>query len=586
MVQKWTFPPSQKFVQEEKGDSMYALKRKTKEGTTYYLCKSYRDVNTGKSTSKIIEKIGTEKELKKRTKGNIDKWLKDYISKYSEKKSKFQVEYNSDKKLQHRVLRRLNGGYFPIKKICNDLKLKTILKNVKNKEGYTGEFENVVYSFIIDNIILHGMQDSYRLYAESYIEQMSFKKKDIYNTIKILDKYKTYIQSELFWSAYRKLKFECSMLYNECKNYCYMFTKNGKNYFKVFQLDVFYDKHGYPVAYFNNTDKDSEEEESNTIYDVINNLDELNKVMYSSNMLPSNVINKMYEDKKEIRTLKDISIRNLPQHTQEWIINDDSWNILNDNKTYNIKKIIQNNPDLKLVNKTKNYIFYKSCKIIIGNEPKTLIALYNGNQKETDRINRYIKYTQIKRLMDKNIINNYDRNLEESNIYKKISELLKTSTESETLYDFDNDRLDKDILFDGFDAMLIDQDVEDIENVIKVKYLNNETKDAFDTIKDEFSVLPSNISIAQGSNAHILICYISLLIMKAIQQKRNNPYSIDELRQNMAYHDFTKIDSQGWIPVFVTNKVTSYLDKICNIETDYEFITDEDMKKIIQKIRK
>lgn len=567
---------------------MYILKRKTKNGLTYYLAKSYRDVNTKKNTSKIVEKIGTEEELKKKSNNNIDEWLKKYLNEYKsdEDEGKLNIQYNAHKKIHFNNRKYLNGGYFPIKKICNTLHLHNILSYVKKASGCDIELEKVVYSLLIDNIILHGKQDSYRAYSDSYIENIPFKNKDIRTAIKILSEYQTYIQLELFWSAYRTLKYDCSYLYNECKNYCYMFTKNGKNLFKVFQVDVFYDKKGLPVAYFHNSENNYELDQPDVLYDLLTRLDEVDAIFYSSNMLPSKIIKKMQKDSINVQTLGDMSIRKLSQNVQNIILNDEEWKVVGKDKTVNIHKLIEENPDSKLVKKTRDFVFYKSFNVTINDKSKQLIAVYNGRQRELDRKARYTKYVQIKSLLDKNIIKNSDKKALSNDIFKKVQNLLKYDNESDSVYDFDNDRLEKDLIFDGFDTMIIDQQVKDIENIIKVRMMNAETNDCFQTIKDEYSILPKSINMDVGVRAHMLINYISLLIIKTIQYKSKRRFSINQILTEMAFHDFIQVNGVGWIPIFSPNKTTKFLDKMCNIETDYEILTEKKMKEITKKLNK
>lgn len=45
---------------------MFVTKSKTKTATTYYLSKTFRDKETNKTSSKIIERIGTKEEIQKK----------------------------------------------------------------------------------------------------------------------------------------------------------------------------------------------------------------------------------------------------------------------------------------------------------------------------------------------------------------------------------------------------------------------------------------------------------------------------------------------------------------------------------------
>ncbi|MDO5329625.1 MAG: hypothetical protein Q4E88_06015 [Coriobacteriia bacterium] len=68
---------------------MYISKSKSKNKTIYYLLKSFQNPDTKKVSTRIVERIGTDVEIKKKIGNqNIDQWLKDYAKKRQKKKNR------------------------------------------------------------------------------------------------------------------------------------------------------------------------------------------------------------------------------------------------------------------------------------------------------------------------------------------------------------------------------------------------------------------------------------------------------------------------------------------------------------------
>lgn len=94
---------------------------KTKNATQYYVIKSIRNKN-GKSTSKIIEKLGNETEVLEKFKGmDPVKWAHEYIAKLNEfeRTNKLEVyqKYSPTKIIKTDKATTFNIGYLFLQKI-------------------------------------------------------------------------------------------------------------------------------------------------------------------------------------------------------------------------------------------------------------------------------------------------------------------------------------------------------------------------------------------------------------------------------------------------------------------------------------
>lgn len=298
---------------------MYILKRKNKKETNYFLCKSYRDVNTGKNTSKIIERIGNEEEVKKKAGSkDIDVWLKEYANKRDEKKESISITFSTRPKTAKMSRIRLNAGYLVIKKILNDFKLDKICNYIKKEEKYTGNLIQVLYILIYDKVYYANDEFTFRRFLDkTLIENPTVTQIDLNRALRILAKHSYAIQSELFWSVNKKLKYDTSVIFNNCKNYLYNMKQAGKESMSLTQVDVFYDKNGIPLAAFNNSDNNVDLDKKRMVLDGFTYLNHDYKLAQFSDGLNSKMVDKLNLSPEDKISINNLNIRALKKELQD-----------------------------------------------------------------------------------------------------------------------------------------------------------------------------------------------------------------------------------------------------------------------------
>ena len=136
---------------------------KSKNQTIYYLSKSvWVD---GKSTTKTIEKIGSEDELLKVC-GDLTplEWAKQYAAKRSaeEKASKkdIMLKYSSSTLIKKESCRSVNVGYLFLKDIYYDLKIHDICAQIAEKYKFEFDLNQILSMLLFSRIIYPGSKRS------------------------------------------------------------------------------------------------------------------------------------------------------------------------------------------------------------------------------------------------------------------------------------------------------------------------------------------------------------------------------------------------------------------------------------------
>ena len=170
---------------------------KSKSNTIFYMAKTYRKAN-GKSSSKIIERLGTLDEVKKKA-GNEDPvvWAKKYI----EKKTKEENENHGifyEKLLENKELdseqKVYNIGHIFLQKIFEELKLDKLCKEIKNKYKIEYELEDILEDLICTRIMYPSSKLSSYEDSKNFLRQPKYKLYDVYRALDIIIKEKENIK--------------------------------------------------------------------------------------------------------------------------------------------------------------------------------------------------------------------------------------------------------------------------------------------------------------------------------------------------------------------------------------------------------
>lgn len=588
---------------------MNIKKVKSSNHEIYYLCKSYRDNKTNKSTSKVIEKLGTKNDIQERIgKGkNVDKWLKDYAKKRTQEEKQqnksITINFTPNKKTEKNVRRLYNVGYYAIRNMCYEIGLDSILKEVCVQSKFKGDLFQIVTCMIYNRIINAFEEINTYDYSRTFMYPPKFTKYQLYRAIDVLSKYSIYIQSSL----YKKLKpisKKSDTLYFDKQSHIFdleQFTSNDKWYRKnnlLVDYQITMNSNGIPLA-FNLPNKYLNANSP----DYINFQKTINKEWAKSQLIIFNyspdeeISQKLNKKFKKTIYVEDQQISHLPNNIKSWIIDDENWNMVDNKSKYNLndvkEKLTNTKTSFSMYRKLYNASFYKSKTIKIKNkktnqeEEKTLIVFFNYELQKINAQERLNKILHIKHNIDKAISKNLgdiDSTLDSLlNKYSKLLSLEKDSKdEIKNKYKFKDDVFEYGKEFDGFYVLIADKGDYDIENVIKIHSSRWQIHEPFENLNSEFKYIPNYINHESSVGAHYLICTLMIAVWRMyISKFKSKSYSW-EIASKLFIMDYIEIPGIGWLPAFTHDSITELINKISNFDFNYEFITSEQMKTLLK----
>ena len=104
-------------------------------------------------------------------------------------------------------------------------------------------------------------------------------------------------------------------------------------------------------------------------------------------------------------------------------------------------------------------------------------------------------------------------------------------------------------------------------------------------MKSEFRSRPVYLQRDERIEAHFLTCFLALLVYRTLEIKLDGKFTIREIIDAMKTMKFRRIEGIGYIPCYTRDRITDALHKACGFQTDVEFISDKQMKKILKETR-
>lgn len=140
------------------------------------------------------------------------------------------------------------------------------------------------------------------------------------------------------------------------------------------------------------------------------------------------------------------------------------------------------------------------------------------------------------------------------------------------------EKITEDEKLDGYYSIVISvETLSDLElrNIYKGLSKIEET---FKIIKPEFNAIPINVRLEDHIDAHFLICFFGLVIIRILQNKIANKYTLKNLLEKMKNFKCTHETGNLYKLIGYTQEI-QYLNRKFNLNMDKKYDTRENIKK-------
>ena len=593
--------------------SLFIKKTKFKTGKTYVSIVDGFRLN-GKVKQKVIQKYGYLDDLKC-IHDNVDSFLSEELEKLKkENKTKFTFKINTtqDNNFEDDTF---NIGYTYLKNKFQDLNISSILKNKKYSTKIEYSLPKACELLTYSRILNPGSIKYTYEHKNQFFEPFDLSLDDLYRSLKPMLDCKEDIFKSIWDNTKDKYNRDASTSFYDCTNYYFEIEyddedikdDNGNTIKKgirkrgpeknhrpdpIVEMGLLLDKQGIPISYNIFPGNTSEKE---TLVPEIHNIKrrhDIDKVIVvadrglncSENMYKLSGLDLDKENRDGY--VYGQSIRGADQEFKDWVLKND----------YIIDKIFDDDGN-EIIFKHKSRIYPK--KMYITRDDKGLTK--SGNtKKQTITVDQkqMVYYSQKyadKQRRDRQMVIEKAKDLiKNPGSYSRATSYgaagyvnnIKFDKETGVVSDSSNlslnlDKIKEEEKLDGYYSIVTsEENLTDLElrNIYKGLAKIEET---FKITKSEFDARPINVRLEDHIDAHFLICFISLVIIRLLQYDINNKYTIKNILEKMK--NFRVTHETGNLYKFIGYKPEiQYLNRKLNIEMDKKYDTRENIKKILK----
>ena len=593
--------------------SLFIKKYKTSKGKTHCAIVDGYRIN-GKVKHKTVINYGFLEDLYlsyddplKFLDDELERLKKEYNTKFY-----FTGNMNQDNDFDDDTF---NIGYSYLKKIFQELDISSILKEKQYSSKFEYSLPKACELLTYSRIINPGSIKYTYEHKNQFFEPFDLSLDDLYRSLKPMLDCKENIFKTIWNNTKDKYNRDASTSYYDCTNYYFeieyddedikddngQITKKGirkrgpeKNHRPdpIVEMGLLLDTQGFPISYNIFPGNTSEKE---TLIPEINNIKrrhDINKIIVVADRglnCSDNTIGLAGIDlDKENRDgyIYGQSIRGADQEFKDWVLNDD----------YKIDKFIDEDGN-EITFKHKSRIYPKKMYITRDDKGLTKNGIKRKQSITVDQ-KQMVYYSQKyadKQKRDRQIVIEKAKDLiKNPGSYTRATSYGAAGYVNNLKFDKDtgvvsNDsklslntsKIEEEEKLDGYYSIVTsEENLSDLElrNIYKGLAKIEET---FKITKSEFDARPIHVRLEDHIDAHFLICFISLVIIRLLQYDIDNKYTIKNILEKIK--NFKVTHETGNIYKFIGYKQEiQYLNKILQIDMDKKYNTREKIKKILK----
>lgn len=562
----------------------------SKNSTSYSIIKDvYRN---GKKTSKVVEALGNDEDILRKHPG-VDPytWAKEYAKKLTqeEKENSYKIiaSYSPTKQIQLNKQTLFNTGYLFLQSIYHELKLDKICQQITQK--YEFEYDlNEILSRLLYLRILHPTSKRGTFeHAKGLLEPVKFESHQIYRALGVLAEQSDFIEEKVYKNSLNVVNRNTQILYYDCTNF--FFETEEADHIKqygvskenrpnpIVQMGLFMDGSGLPLAFSMTPGNTNEQTTLKPLERRILKDFNLSKFVVCTDAGLSSHNNRLYNTKGKRAFVTTQSIKKLKKFLKEWALDSEGWRLPGSNKKFNLDDI----RDLENDNRT----YYKERWIKENGLEQKLIVTYSPVYQ---RYQSSIRTKQVERAIKK-IERPGSLNKPKQNDPKRFIKATHVTDDGEiadkTQASLNQEQIDQEAMYDGFYAVCTNLE-STIEEVIKINHRRWEIEETFRILKSEFRARPVYLQRETRIKAHFLTCFLALLIYRILEKKMGEQFTCSELVSTLRNMKMQEIDGEGYIPAYTRTEITDALHEVFGFRTDFEIVTQKNMKKIFKETKK
>lgn len=592
---------------------------------TIYVQVSFRDKN-GRSTSKKIERLGSEEEIEKKY-GCPDglAWAKEYVARLNAEaqsgKEKVVASFSPTERIEPGKQVSCDCGDLLLLPLYNQLGLPGICEGIVSGKKVKYKLNEILETLVVLRLLCPCSKNSSFELSKKRIRKTTFALEDMYRALSLLSSHIDDIQAAVWENSRKIINRNSRVVYYDCTNYYFEIEDNdpvgidprhpcrpegirrrGKSKEHrpnpIVQMGLLMDSDGIPLSFIIFPGNESEQPSLQKIEEMIANKFNLNEFIISTDAGLSSEANRRYNTTEGRDYIAVQSLPKLSEKDQEMALDPRGWHIaFRDPKrkpiykddptcdTFNLNEI-----DLDSERGTK---FYKEIivnKALDGKKssarPERIIVTYSHD------FALYLRHKREQRIesADKIIKNKQVNSRQSQQDPRKYVSTCYVTNDGEVAehisMSLNEECIENESRFDGFYAYGTSLD-DDAVDVLRARAFHHEIEHLFRTTKTFLDARPVYLQRADRIKSHFLICFLAMVILKILQKQLDMPdLSVDKLIATIRDFKLAYIHGAGYMPLFERNDLTDRLQQVADICIDTQIVPVKKMNSMYRNMLK
>lgn len=570
---------------------------KSKFSESFYINYAYIDKN-GKSTSKIFKKLGTLNELKEKL-GTDDR---DEVMKWAREQARIATEQHkaesetvlvplSPKSLINLNERRsFNCGYLFLQKICSDLRIDNICRNIKGRHKFKYDIQAIVTDLVYARILNPSSKKSSYSYCQSLLEMPKYSLDNVYDALQILADESDYIQSDLYRNSNFLHTRNKSVLYYDCTNFFFEIEQEDelRKYGKskehrpspIVELGLFMDADGFPLAFDIYPGNQNEQTTLKPLEQKVIRDFECSKFIFCSDSGLGSKSNRQFNDLGDRSYVITQSLKKMKTEDRDIALNPAQYRKLGCDKFINLSELDLNDPEVF------NTVYYKEIPVTNGSLEETVIVTFSPKYRDYQRKIREGQIERARKMItsDGKIKKNRKNPNDPSRFIGTVHVTSDAEVAENIVATLNTEAIAEEEKYDGFYAVITDIE-DDPAQIIAINKRRWQIEECFRIMKTEFRSRPVYVSTEKAIKAHFLTCFIALLVYRILENQLNNKYTVTEIVNTLSEMTLTDIGEMGYIPSYTRTELTDALHENAGFRTDTQIVKKSKLRSIIKSTK-
>ncbi|BAK47225.1 hypothetical protein CXIVA_12590 [Clostridium sp. SY8519] len=561
-----------------------------------YIVQSYRKDN-GKTSSRIYRKLGKYNELLKNFDGDKDAllaWAKAEAQKdtenFSKKSSMVSVSLSQTAYIPKGEERSLNCGYLFLQKICSELRIDNICRQIRSHHKFDYDFHAILTDLIYARILSSSSKLSSYTFCQGLLEAPKYSLQNIYRALSVMSDESSFIQEELYRNSNFVHARNHRVLYYDCTNYYFEiededdFRKYGKSKENrpnpLVTMGLFMDADGIPLAFDVFPGNQNEQTTLRPLETKIIRDFDCSEFIFCSDSGLGSKNNRRFNSFGNRAYVITQSLKKLRADDKADALSPKNFRRMGSDQFIDISELDETNEEIF------HSVFYKIIPVVTGGMEETIIVTYSPKYRAYQAAVRQKQIDRAKKLIDHPAKIRKGKNQNDpARFIKKTSVTEDGELAPNTVYGLDTARMDEEAKYDGFYAVVTNIE-DDVAGIIKINQQRWEIEESFRIMKTDFDARPVYVRREDRIRAHFLICYISLLVYRLLEKKLNEAYTCEEILATLRSMRMTLLSkNSGYTPAYKRTDLTDALHEQFGFHTDYEFISKSSMRSIIKETK-